>query len=273
MTPEGLASVAVDNKTTQEIPNDKLVTMYRMANDPAFADEVAWKESMKNQGLQDATLDFIPSGVFEGLAAKTVGAGMMGGSLGNAIRGIFGRGAAKEAAAVTDAGKQIAARDVIPEVTIAAAAPETGLANAINKAKTFEDATAVQRKQTAEALSKMSDDEIIEARVSLIGNRNTYDLPQDEYIKMVQMEAELEDRAYRKTGKTAWDDVEDAWDYTDQKTRKKYSDGMSAEEFLEMRDPQFAMQWAKAGNPKLTDRQVKMISDGKYTLPEIIGYE
>ena len=264
---------SVDSTSTIPVDNEKAVYNYRMANDPEFAKQVAWENSIKNQGLQDSTLDFVPGGAFDGLVAKSVGAGMMGGSLGNALRGLLGRGASKEAAAVADVGRQVAAKEVAPEVVMAAAKPETGLAEAVNKAKTFEEVTGEQRKQTADMLSKMSDAEITEARAKLIGNRNTYDLPQDEYIKMVQMEAELEDRAYRKTGKTAWDDVEDQWDYTDKATRKKYSDGMSAEEFLEMKDPQFAGQWAKAGYPKLTDRQVKMIENGKYTLPEIIGYE
>ena len=273
MTPEGLAAIAVDNKATQEIPNDQLITEYRMANDPEFAKQVAWQNSVKDQALGDVTLDFVPGGIFEGLATKAVGAGMMGGSLGNALRGIFGRGAAKEAAVVADVGKQVVAKDVAPEVVIAAAKPEGGFADAVKKTMMSEDAIDNQYKQTADMLSKMSDDEIAKARVALIGKRNTYDLPQDEYIKMVQMESELEDRMYKKTGKTAWDDIEDQWDYTDKKTRKTYSDGMSAEEFLEMKDPQFARQWANAGHPKLTDRQVKMIADGKYTLPEIIGYE
>ena len=264
---------SVDSRSTTPVNNDKAIYDYRIANDPEFAKQVAWETSVKNQGLQDSTLDLVPGGAFDGLVAKAVGAGVMGGSLGNALRGLLGRGVAKEAVAVADVGRQVAAKDIAPEITIAATKPEGGLAEAMNKAMTFEEATGTQRKQTADMLSKMSDGEITEARAKLIGNRNTYDLPQDEYIKMVQMEAELEDRAYRKTGKTAWDDVEDQWDYTDKKTRKTYSDGMSAEEFLEMKDPQFARQWSKAGNPKLTDRQVKMIADGKYTLPEIIGYE
>lgn len=70
--------------------------------------------------------------------------------------------------------------------------------------------------------------------------------------------------------KGEYDTYEDWWDYTDTVTGKAYSDGMSSEEFLEMSNPKFAADWAKAGYPAITDEAVDKISKGKATLSNIL---
>ena len=72
MTPEGLASIAVDSKTTQEIPNSELIARYRYANDPAYKSVVDW-EAAHQHGLEDASLDIVPAGL--GLASSATKAG------------------------------------------------------------------------------------------------------------------------------------------------------------------------------------------------------
>ena len=117
------------------------------------------------------------------------------------------------------------------------------------------------------------DDAGLEAEYAkVLKDKPSYELTGSERDKYMALELASEARDAKKG--IYYDEApemyEDAWDYTSKDTGKKYSDGMSREEFLEMDDEIFADQWARAGYPSITDEAVDSIQSGKATLDDVL---